>query len=226
MIERAVEYARSLSVNDEILQWLESAAKRALKEDLVDIYALEHIIDWLNSNDAPSRLRKLSVKDAIRKSTQWTEANKKRGNSLKDKEDDLEVFMKVDGFVIVKLLTKNAFLREGTLMSHCLGGYNPKGGVDIFSLRDNKNNPHATFEVRTEDKEVVQIKGKGNGSIHPRYINAILKFLEKLGMDIRKEDMTNLGYYHLHDELIKYAKKISTGESFHVIGENTFVFAL
>ena len=225
MIARAIEYAKSISASDEILQWLETTAKKAVKDERADVYVIEHVIDWLKSSDAPSRLRKLSIEDALRKSNEWAESNKKKGLHLKDEDVDLEVFMEIEEFKIVKLLTKNAFLREGTLMSHCLGGYNQEKGVDIFSLRDEKNNPHATFEVRTEDKEVVQIKGKGNGCIHPKYINSVLKFLEKVGMDVRKEDMTNLGYYHIHDDLIDYAKTISNGEQLNVIGGNTFVFS-
>jgi PcfJ-like protein len=226
MIERVVEYAKSLSVNDEILQWLETVATKALKEQRIDIYGLEHIVDWLNSSDAPSRLQRVSVEEAKKQAVKWSESNQKKGLALQDGPEDLEVFMKVGGFTIVKLLTKNAFLREGTFMSHCLGGYEPQQGVDIFSLRDDWNNPHATLEVRLNEKEVVQIKGKGNGSIHPKYIDSILEFLKKLNMDVRIEDMPNLGYYHIDDSLLQYAKSISSNDKFHVVGSDTFLFCL
>lgn len=200
--------------------------KKSPKRKQIDAYMLEHVVDWLNSKSAPARLRKLSVSCAVTKTNAWVESNKTRGTKLVDEKGDLETFMNIDNFKIVKLLTKNAFLREGALMSHCLGGYTPVEGISMFSLRDNKNNPHATLEVRVENKEVVQIKGKGNGSIHPRYIKAILAFLEKIGMNVRKEDMPNLGYYYIHKDLINYAKMIATKEEFHTIGKETFIFTL
>ena len=52
----------------------------------------------------------------------------------------------------------------------------------------------------------MQIKGKGNGAIHPKYIHPILAFLKSINLDIRPTDMVNLGYYHIpkdHLEIIK-----------------------
>src|SRR5271157_3843569 len=155
MIDQVINYAKSISANDEILEWLKTSAKKSLAANRVDIYALEHVVDWLKSDAAPQRLRRLSVETAVQKSAEWTAKNKKRGAALVDKDTDIETFLEVGlGYKIVKLLTKNAFLREGTFMSHCLGGYNPSPDMSIFSLRDEKNNPHATFEVRLDQKEV------------------------------------------------------------------------
>lgn len=207
-MENLINYANSLNSSQEILLWLNSAAKKALKEEKTNESQLEHVIDWLNSDRAPQRLRKLSVLDAIRLSDKWRISNQKKGKGLIDSKEDIENFLAFsDGSKIVKLVSKKAFEREGFLMSHCLGGYNLRENYGIYSLRDKENNPHATFEVNIKDKDILQIKGKGNGPIHPKYINRVLKFLKALGMNIRESEMTNLGYYFVPKEHFKLVKK-------------------
>jgi hypothetical protein len=39
-----------------------------------------------------------------------------------------------------------------------------------------------------------QIKGKGNGDIHPKYIKYVVAFLEKTGQEVRESEMNHLGY--------------------------------
>lgn len=203
---RAIEYAKALNANSEVIWWLENTGRAALKNNKSDENELEHIIDWFVSGDAPMRLQKMSIVDAKKKTNEWVERNIKRGSKIKEAEGDIETFIDFgDGFKFVKLLTKNSFEKEGSLMSHCLGGYTPSKDFAIYSLRDLKNSPHCTVEVRG-DNEVNQIKGKGNGSIHPKYINYVLPFLEKIGLKIRPNEMKNLGYYHIdkvHADFIK-----------------------
>jgi hypothetical protein len=210
-MEQVLEYAKSLGGNPEITEWLLTAGSKAVKARHASISDLEHIVDWLYSSSAPKRLKRLSVVDAKRMSREWMEKNKAKGKNLEDSESDIQEFMSFqDESKIVKLLSKKAFEREGNLMSHCLGGYSTREGYDIYSLRDKSNQPHATFEVSTKDSDILQIKGKGNGSIHPKYIHRVLAFLKKLGMDIRPSEMVNLGYYcvpQVHLEFIKSKMK-------------------
>lgn len=108
----------------------------------------------------------------------------------------------------LKTTGKKAFEREGFFMAHCVGGYSPDNeNCHIYSYRDSKNEPHATFEVSKSDNEIVQIKGKGNGAIHPKYIHPILAFLKAIGMNIRPSDMKNLGYFHLHKEHVEFLNR-------------------
>jgi hypothetical protein len=87
---------------------------------------------------------------------------------------DYEVILDFkDGFKFVKLLSESCYQREGKLMSHCVASYYGRS-VEIYSLRDSSNNPHCTIE---KDR---QIKGKGNGKIDLKYIDYVVKFLEKL----------------------------------------------
>lgn len=169
---------------------------------------VEHILDFLVSSAAPIRLQKMSYQDAQRKAKEWSERNQKKGRDLTDSADDIETIHAFkDGSKIVKLKTKSAFSREGFLMNHCVGGYSLSDDRLIYSYRDKKNMPHATFEIHKSDNEIVQIKGKGNGSIHPKYIHPILEFLKVIGMEVRPNDMVNLGYYHLPKEHAGYLKK-------------------
>ncbi len=210
MIEQIEEYAKHLCVNEEIMCWLKTAGKKAIKNEQANLQELEHILDFFVSSAAPARLQKMSLADAKRKAQQWSDANQKKGRNLVDGPSDIELIHDFfDGTKIVRLMTKAAFQREGFLMNHCAGGYNPDNeNSKIYSYRDKDNLPHATFEVQAQDNEIIQIKGKGNGAIHPKYIHPILAFLKSVGMDIRPSDMVNLGYHHLHKAHLEFLKKI------------------
>lgn len=219
-----IDYAKSIGASEEVVIWLETTAKSHLVKTGV-IENIEHIVDWLVSPAAPRRLRKLSYKDAKRLSDEWSKANQKKGKNLSDDGDDIEtVHDFLDGTRIVRLKTKKAYRREGFLMSHCVGGYSLNDSVHIYSYRDSKNMPHATFEVQKNNNEIVQIKGKGNGDIHPKYIHPILAFLKVVGMDIRPGDMKNLGYWHITKDHIEYLKKTNAWEQVVVIGGEHYAF--
>jgi len=110
-------------------------------------------------------------------------------------ESDIELIKDFgDGFKIIKLVGENAYKREGFLMRHCVGSYYGRR-VEIYSLRDKENMPHCTME---RDQ---QIKGRGNGSINPKYIKYIVAFLEEMGMSVGDSEMKNLGYVNI--EIIK-----------------------
>ena len=146
MIRYVIEYAKSLNARDDVFIWLKTTGNKYLKIQKVTTSELEHIIDFFMSDKAPQRLLKMSLQDAKRKAKEWSEASQKKGAQIKESEGDIEPILTFDdGSKIVKLITKSAYQREGFLMSHCLGGYSLKAGVDIYSYRDNKNLPHATF---------------------------------------------------------------------------------
>ena len=196
-MNEALNYANGMNARDEVLAWIKSVYKNYAEKNPTS-HEIEHIIDYLASDAAPKRLLKMSYPDAKRKADEWSKANQKKGKDLIDSDDDIEVIHDfLDGSKIVRLKTKKAFQREGFLMNHCVGGYDVNDSILIYSYRDEKNMPHATFEVRKESGEINQIKGKGNGPIHKKYIHPILAFLKSIGMEIRPSEMVNLGYYHL-----------------------------
>lgn len=207
-MDRFVDYAKSLNANQDVLSWLATAGAKALKNQSVSEQDIEHIIDWLVVTDKKKCL-KMSIKDALRLSKEWSEKNQNRAVVSEESGVDTKVFIDFkDGFEFKELLTKKAFQNEGSIMSHCLGGYNPSKDVSIYSLRDAKNLSHCTIEVRKNSSEVVQVKGKGNGSIHPKYVHYVIAFFEKIGMKIRKEEMKNLGYQWIYDEHVDYVRSI------------------
>lgn len=223
-MDKILEYAKSLGDNQEIISWLNTAARKALKSRKTTESEMEHVLDWLYSSVAPKRLQKLSIVDAKRLSHEWMEKNKAKGKNLEDGSDDIEDFMYFeDKSKIVKILSEKSFKREGFLMSHCLGGYSLRKGYNIYSLRDKGNQPHATFEVSIEDKDILQIKGKGNGPIHPKYIHRVLAFLKKLGMDIRTSEMMNLGYYHVPQIHIDFVKQKLKNEKLIELNGESYV---
>lgn len=208
MTEQLLAYTKHLNASQEVLSWLSTTGSKALKTSKASESELEHILDYLVSSAAPKRLQKLSITDAKRKTAEWTKANQKHGKGLKDGPEDIKVIHDfLDGTKIVQLCTKQALQREGFLMSHCVGSYSPETST-IYSYRDASNMPHATFEVAKHGGEIMQIKGKGNGSIHPKYIHPILAFLQAIGFNIRPTDMKNLGYYHIPENLIAHYSQL------------------
>jgi hypothetical protein len=225
MIEDLQNYANGIAANVEVISWLNTTGKKAIEKRGATISELEHILDFFVSGAAPNRLQKMAYVDAKRKAEEWSKRNQKKGRDLVDSKDDIETIHKFkDGSAIVKLKTKTALQREGFLMSHCVGGYQLSNECQIYSYRDKKNMPHATFEVRRSGKEITQIKGKGNGAIHPNYIKPILVFLKKIGIEVRPSDMVNLGYYHIHKDHLKYLMKTKAKEQITVIGGESYAF--
>lgn len=208
MIEELESYAKGIGASEDVFTWLQTTGKKHLALQKTTVSELEHIIDYFVSPVAPRRLQKMSIVDAKRKSEEWSKANQKKGKNLTDDIEDVETIHDfLDGTRIVKLKTKKALQREGFLMNHCVGGYSIGENCLIYSYRDKNNQPHATFEVQKQNNEIVQIKGKGNGSIHPKYIHPILAFLKSIGMGIRPNDMQNLGYYHIHPVHVSFLQK-------------------
>jgi len=193
-MEQYIEYAKHLSANKEVLNWVETNLTNYIKkQESTNQTEVEHIIDYLVSDSAPKRLKKMSYEEAKKNTDKWNKALIKKGNDILEVGSDVEIIKDFgDGFKIVKLVGENAFKREGFLMRHCVASYF-SGNTNIYSLRDKDNMPHCTME------ENQQIKGKGNGSINPRYIKYVVAFLEEIGMTVGDNEMKNLGYVNVED---------------------------
>jgi hypothetical protein len=191
-------------LSDEVLYWIDHNLKNYLtKKPHKDNYSeIDHIIDYLSSDEAPKRLKKMSVKEARKNAEKWVAKMIRKSEGIVETEEDTEIVLNFEnGFKLVKLVGKNAFEREGNLMSHCVSSYFGKSDCSVYSLRDLKNNPHCTIELTSKNGYVNQIKGKGNGSIHPKYINMVLKVLKYFEVDVNSNDLPNLGYVEVSDEL-------------------------
>lgn len=225
MIHELQGYAKSINANEEVLAWISTTGKKSISKHKATLSDLEHIIDYLVSDKSPTRLQKMSYVDAKRLAKSWSDSNQKKGKNITDTATDIEtVHDFLNGCKIVKLKTKSAYQREGFLMSHCVGGYTISDSVNIYSYRDKDNYPHATFEVQRSSEEIVQIKGKGNGSIHPKYVFPILEFLRSIGMNIRPADMVNLGYYHIDKSHLDFIKSYKIENQVIAINGELYAF--
>jgi hypothetical protein len=197
---------------EEIIRWCEVNLKNYLKKRLENVGEIEHILDYLQSNKAPKELRGLQYHAAANNAHRWVQAMNKKGRGIVETDVDTEtVYDFKDGFRLVKLINKAAFEREGALMSHCVASYHDKN-TSVYSLRDGKNNPHCTIEVNGDQFQ--QIKGKGNDSIHPKYVSYVIKILEHFGHVVRSSEMENLGYSKLPDGLFEFLYENFDGVKF------------
>jgi len=185
------EYAKAFNCKDDVIVWIDANLQNYLKKNEENQTDIEHILDYLCSDARPKRIAKMSYKEALSNAEKWSKSLQKKASGIDEEEDDTETVLDFrDGFKIVKLVGRNAYDREGMLMRHCVSSYYGKD-TEVYSLRDKDNMPHCTIE---KDK---QIKGKGNGSISPKYIKYVVEFLEHIGMEVRDNEMKNLGYVNI-----------------------------
>lgn len=127
--------------------WLGHNLVNYLKEHTEDQDQIEHIIDYLVSDESPLNLVKMSYDAANKNAQKWTKKLIKKGEHIKESKSDIKIIHDFkDGFKIVQLIGKKAYEREGYLMRNCVASYFGKS-TEIYSLRDKDNMPHATFEV-------------------------------------------------------------------------------
>ena len=112
--------------------------------------------------------------------------------SLKGAEFVMEL---PDNMAAYKLTTPEALDFESEYMGHCVGsgGYD-KGVADsttqIYSIRDERGEPHVTFEVR--GNSIQQVKGKQNKRPVAKYMPAVQEFVRKNKFEI-DGDIKNTG---------------------------------
>lgn len=190
MLDKYLKQSNSVELNN----WINTTLKAYLRKNQENQGEIEHILDFLNSDRAPKRLQKMSYAQAKISAEKWVKALTKKGNHLDD-SNEIEVIKRYkNGFKFVRLVGKTAFEREGFLASHCVVSYFGKKNSEVYSLRDGDNHPHCTIEILRKEGLVNQIKGKGNGSIHPKYIKMVLAILKYFNKEIRPTEMINLGY--------------------------------
>lgn len=197
--------------NAEVAAWINSVVKNYLEKNEENVGEIEHCIDYLNARakkfekrGKPLRLKKMSYQEAKEKSEDWVKTMNKKGRNIVETEQDIEEVMVLDnGLRLVKLIGKNAYKREGKLMSHCVASYADKN-TNVYSIRDSSNNPHCTLEVPEDYSSIHQIKGKGNGAIHPKYTGSVLKALKYFKKaKIKKNELAYLGYREISPEVFE-----------------------
>ena len=192
------DLSKYLKGDKRIDEWLTTHVLPSIKSNqVVQRYQLEHVLDFLNSNDSPRRIKRLGLEDAIRLSNEWTEQLNKKYKSFSQIESKSETLLYKsysNRFFWVKLVSKNSYEREGSLMGHCVGSYSEKHSV-IYSLRDANNMPHATIEVC--EGSITQIKGKQNKEVVEKYHSYILDFIKTSAFLCQTDDLHNLNAFQV-----------------------------
>ena len=140
---------------------------------------VRYITDYLNgATDFPKDLWDLKFYDMASEAENWHLELK--GIVPTGAYETKEVVYSFDnGFTIVKVPSQD-LETEGEFMGHCVGSYCDhvsRGAVEIYSLRNRKNEPHATIEINRNGK-VHQIKGKGNAAPVEKYRPMIKQWLK------------------------------------------------
>ena len=108
----------------------------------------------------------------------------------------VEFVMELPGDMAAYKLTTSAALDfESEYMGHCVGsgGYDygvADGTTQIYSIRDERGEPHVTFEVR--GNSIKQVKGKQNKCPVAKYMPAVQAFVHANNFDI-DGDIKNTG---------------------------------
>jgi len=207
------QYILRAEGNTKVISWINKNLYNYLKkeEGLEDLSEIEHIIDYLKSDYAPDNLNGLQYAAAKTNSAKWVKwLTKKAGNIIETDEDTKIIIDFKNGVKLVELVGKSAYEREGNLMSNCVASYSDKD-CKVYSLRDISNRPHCTIEVTKDEDRVQQIKGKGNGSIHPKYIKYVVKILKYFGMEVNENELANIGYLTYETEYLKLLDRFYTG---------------
>lgn len=217
---RYLTRSQILNMEEKIALWLaHNLANYEKKNSKLHKIDVQIIVEWLNSHQAPQSITRLSVPQAIEKSRRW----KKIDAENKFLEEDWASLEKICSWTQneltitwVKLVSEQNYKREASLMNHCVSEYFKGKKSTIYSLRDEKNNPHATIEVSQNSHQIFQIKGPANGVVPSKYQWAVVKFLDFLydtqlitiSAHIKMlEDLGN--FFHL-----AYQNQIMSGDTF------------
>jgi hypothetical protein len=131
---------------------------------------------------------------------------------------DPVVYQFEDGHAIVQVKPEN-LNAEGCSMGHCIGSYYDvvkSKKTKIFSLRNNKGKPLTTIEI-SQNNNIVEIKGRGNKTVSPKYRKYIIEWVESLGKDV---DVASTDYVNLlpddkfTDFVLNNTHKIGTADDF------------
>ena len=142
--------------NPRIDQWVKThllgfLIKNPLQKDHNEI---THILDFLKSDESPKRITRLGYKDAKIAAEKWVEKLTKNVNEYELDEKDIKTVKRYhNGYRWVELLSEQSYKREGSKMGHCVASYWSRP-EKIYSLRDEKNQPHCTVEITKKNKKI------------------------------------------------------------------------
>lgn len=173
--------------------------------------AVKYIEDWFIS--VSPNIMNFTIESAYEESRRWHDdlAHQRTTKNYKEDEEEKNVVFKYNQYKIVDIKNKHDLVIEGTKMGHCVGtaGYSSKlsDTYKILSVRDEKNEPHATIEL--DGKSLKQIKGKQNKTPIDKYIPVIVLWIIEKKLDVSScHDFLNFPEVIVIDgeeyDLIKY----------------------
>lgn len=210
-VVESVERYQSL-VKGEIPSWFEPKKSTYIyinmkNPTLVD--TLHTCVEFLSARDEKlsHKFPRMTVEHLLKKSRQeHLRMQEKKRKFIETSGEAIERVFTFENLHVVKFLAHHKELslemaRESALMQHCLGdfenvekgegGYGSyyfglikKESITLYSLRDEKNMPHATISVSYKRGEawLDQIKGKQNLAPIERYVPASVAFFNHLGL--------------------------------------------
>jgi hypothetical protein len=181
---------------DQQPEWVQQAITNRDRLVFIDINRMpvskhKHMVDWLTT--LPDREIRYQLPDVAKEIALWDRrlANQKLMQSLSIGTEEVASAVihdyEPEKLKIVKLITKAAYVAEGAVMKHCVGGssYFGRPAVMIFSLRrvdaEEDAVPIATIEVT--NKAVRQIKARFNEKPDAAYLELLNRWKAEQGFD-------------------------------------------
>lgn len=164
----------------------ENTLKVAPIKTVTMMEAIRYIQDWFES--VSPNLSNYTLESAYEESRRWhlNLANQKSVSDYKDDPDEKNVVYRHGNFKIVTIKKNHDLQIEGAKMGHCVGGggyYNRlSDDYQILSVRDEKNEPHATIEL--DGIKLKQIKGKQNKTPIDKYVPIIVLWIIDKHLDV------------------------------------------
>lgn len=192
------------SQSEKVQNWILKHCEPVLSHQDIQLSDFMHALDYINSEDGPKRLTRLSLKDTIAQSKEWLNRLNRRNKeyeNYQETSEDIQIVQQLNNFYWVKLLSEQAYKREGFLMGHCVASYSVRGDSTILSLRDHKNKPHCTIEVCKGT--IVQVKGKQNTMVIPKYQKILRDFVKSCGFKVDSYDVWSYGWLIINGALVQ-----------------------
>ncbi len=138
-------------------------AYSVLLDDDIKLEA-QQILDYL-CNGHEGDLSALSVSEVISRTRLWSLRRQRKASDTEDLQGIKPVLEYPTGYKWVTVISPASLFRENKLMEHGIASSYGKGLIDVYSLRDDQNQPQVTIEVNKNYNSIVQIKGRGNSRI-------------------------------------------------------------
>jgi hypothetical protein len=199
-------------------EWLRRAMQGAEKPQNIVLddalrLRIQEVLDYMNGvvQEKPdTNLLAIGFDVAEQRSRKWHQRLRQRPTEsiTPEPENGTEIVISYpDGWSWRKILGKDAMIREGEIMGHCVGrlGYYEqviRAKTAIVSLRDAQNVPHVTIEIDERQSAVRQIRGKQNQAVIDKYLPRVADFLksrqwESIAFDGASPIANEVAYYHL-----------------------------